>query len=58
MIRPNIAGLMGAFGAGIIALEEYDINGSESSLLSLEEMLALTSEKNFQHVVYVKIIVY
>ncbi|MGL5686184.1 MAG: acyl-CoA dehydratase activase, partial [Vagococcus fluvialis] len=47
VIRPNIAGLMGAFGAGIIALEEYDINGSESSLLSLEEMLALTSEKEF-----------
>ena len=37
---PDIAGIMGAFGAALIARERY--HGQESSMLSLDEMLALT----------------
>jgi predicted CoA-substrate-specific enzyme activase len=36
-VRPDIAGLMGAFGAALISLERYE-EGSESSLLSLSEI--------------------
>ncbi len=39
-VRPDIAGLMGAFGAAKIALDRYD--GSESTLLSKEGILSLT----------------
>lgn len=35
-VRPNIAGLMGAFGAAIIAKERY--NGKESTLLTKENL--------------------
>ena len=37
---PDISGIMGAFGAALIARERY--YGQESSMLSLDEMLALT----------------
>lgn len=35
-IRPDIAGIMGAFGAALIARERY--NGEESTMLSLEKL--------------------
>lgn len=39
VIRPDIAGIMGAFGAALIARERYD--GKESSMLSLEKIMNL-----------------
>lgn len=46
VVRPSIAGLMGAYGAALIALENYEL-GTESTLLSLEELNHFTSEKEF-----------
>ena len=37
---PDISGIMGAFGAALIARERY--HGQESTMLSLDEMLSLT----------------
>ncbi|MEA4815369.1 MAG: acyl-CoA dehydratase activase-related protein [Lachnospiraceae bacterium] len=45
-IRPDIAGIMGAFGAAIIAKEEYE-EGYESTLLSLYEMNSLKIDTSF-----------
>ena len=42
-IRPDIAGIMGAFGAALIARERYD-DKSETSMLSIDEILNLTFE--------------
>ncbi|MDR1000292.1 MAG: 2-hydroxyacyl-CoA dehydratase [Clostridiales bacterium] len=39
-VRPDIAGIMGAFGAALIAKERY-VRGQESSLLSAEELSKL-----------------
>lgn len=39
---------MGAYGAALIALDAYEI-GEETTLLSLEELAAFTSEKEFTH---------
>ena len=36
-IRPDIAGIMGAFGAGLIALEKYK-EGYQTTLVSREEI--------------------
>ncbi|MBP3737245.1 MAG: 2-hydroxyacyl-CoA dehydratase, partial [Lachnospiraceae bacterium] len=41
VIRPDIAGIMGAFGAALIARERYDAN-KLSQMLSFEEIEALT----------------
>ncbi len=41
-IRPDIAGIMGAFGAALIAKERYE--GQTTSMLSIEDILALTFE--------------
>ena len=38
-VRPDIAGIMGAFGAALIARERYD--GTESSMLSLDKIIGL-----------------
>lgn len=48
VIRPNIAGLMGAYGAAIIAEEAYE-TGDETTLLNTEEMAAFTTEKEYMH---------
>ncbi|KPG71165.1 2-hydroxyacyl-CoA dehydratase [Enterococcus sp. RIT-PI-f] len=48
VIRPSIAGLMGAYGAALISLENYEL-GTESTLLSLNEMEAFEAEKEFTH---------
>ena len=37
VIRPDIAGLMGAFGAALIAKERYE-EGTKSTLLSEEQL--------------------
>jgi predicted CoA-substrate-specific enzyme activase len=41
-VRPDIAGLMGAFGAALIAKERY-AEGDKSTLLSIEELEKLTT---------------
>lgn len=41
-VRPDIAGIMGAFGAALIAREKY--NGESTSMLSYEEICNLTFE--------------
>ena len=38
-VRPDIAGIMGAFGAALIARERYD--GQTTSMLSLEQIMSL-----------------
>jgi len=45
VIRPDIAGVMGAFGAAIIAQENY-VEDTESSLITLEEMDKFTVENS------------
>lgn len=40
-VRPDIAGIMGAFGAALIARERHE-DGQKSSMLSIEEINALT----------------
>ena len=39
-VRPDISGLMGAFGAALIARERYD--GTPSTILPLDEIISLT----------------
>ncbi len=46
VIRPDIAGIMGAFGCAIIAKERY-IEGRKSSILSKEEIKDFKIETNF-----------
>ena len=48
VVRPSIAGLMGAYGAAIIALENSEL-GEESTLLSLEDLAEFSTEKEFTH---------
>ena len=42
-IRPDIAGIMGAFGAALIAREHYE-EGTKSSMLSIEQITKLQFE--------------
>ncbi len=42
-VRPDIAGIMGAFGAALIALDRYE-EGYETSMLSYEKLCALKYE--------------
>ncbi|HZJ69013.1 MAG TPA: acyl-CoA dehydratase activase, partial [Candidatus Eisenbacteria bacterium] len=46
VVRPNIAGLMGAFGSALIAKEQWD-GHSESSLLKLAELEKFDMETSF-----------
>lgn len=48
VIRPNIAGLMGAYGCALIALDHYEM-GEESTLLKAPEIEAFTSRKEYTH---------
>ncbi|EOL42168.1 2-hydroxyglutaryl-CoA dehydratase activator [Enterococcus phoeniculicola] len=48
VVRPSIAGLMGAYGAALIALEDYQI-GEETTTLSSKELDEFTAEKEFTH---------
>jgi len=41
-VRPDIAGIMGAFGAALIAREHY--NGEETTMLPIEEIKSLSYE--------------
>lgn len=43
VVRPDIAGLMGAFGAALIAKERYK-EGAESSILSQDKLDSFTAE--------------
>ena len=44
-VRPDIAGIMGAFGCALIARERY-VSGEESSMLSIEKINSLQFETN------------
>ncbi|MCC5890525.1 MAG: 2-hydroxyacyl-CoA dehydratase [Alkalibacterium sp.] len=46
VVRPNLAGLMGAYGCALIALENYT-EAEHSTLLSLNELEEFTAEKKF-----------
>ncbi|MBO0453611.1 2-hydroxyacyl-CoA dehydratase [Candidatus Enterococcus murrayae] len=48
VVRPSIAGLMGAFGAALIAMEDYEL-GEKTETLSLAEIDSFTAEKEFTH---------
>ncbi|MHC5374962.1 acyl-CoA dehydratase activase-related protein [Enterococcus sp. LJL120] len=48
VVRPSIAGLMGAYGAALIALEDYEI-GEETTTLAADELDAFTADKEFTH---------
>ncbi|MBD7910155.1 2-hydroxyacyl-CoA dehydratase [Clostridium cibarium] len=47
VIRPDIAGIMGAFGAAIISKERY-VEGNKSSLLSREKIDSFTMKADFR----------
>lgn len=44
-VRPDIAGIMGAFGAALIARERYD-GSKTTTMLSIDKILGLTYETN------------
>ncbi len=46
-IRPDIAGIMGAFGAALIARERW--HGQKSTMLSLDEILSLRYDTRMTH---------
>ena len=48
-IRPDIAGIMGAFGAALIARERHE-EGYRTSMLSIDEINALTLTRSLQDV--------
>ncbi len=48
VVRPDIAGIMGAFGAALIARERYDEN-TPTQMLSFEEMENLTFETTLRN---------
>ncbi|MBV7389114.1 MULTISPECIES: 2-hydroxyacyl-CoA dehydratase [Enterococcus] len=48
VVRPSIAGLMGAFGAALIASENYQI-GELTETLSLDELNNFSADKEFTH---------
>lgn len=48
VIRPDIAGIMGAFGAALIAKERYR-KGDKTSLLPKEKLGVLRQDKTFRH---------
>lgn len=47
VVRPNIAGLMGAYGCALIAQEKYEDHAQPSKLMQLEELTAFKAEKEF-----------
>ena len=47
VIRPDIAGIMGAFGAALIARERYD-GETPSTMLSFDEIVNLTFETSIR----------
>ncbi|WP_179394538.1 2-hydroxyacyl-CoA dehydratase [Lacticaseibacillus absianus] len=48
VIRPNIAGLMGAYGAALIAQSHYQ-TGEQTGMLSLDQMASLSFAKEYMH---------
>ncbi|GAA3620838.1 2-hydroxyacyl-CoA dehydratase [Secundilactobacillus similis DSM 23365 = JCM 2765] len=48
VVRPNIAGLMGAYGAALIAEDNYQ-TGDETTLLNVNQMDNLSFKKEYMH---------
>lgn len=49
VIRPDISGIMGAFGAALVAKENYDYNKIETTMMKLEDAINLTYKTHFSH---------
>ena len=49
VIRPDISGIMGAFGAALVAKENYKYNKIETTMVSLDEAIKLTYKTHFSH---------
>ena len=49
VIRPDISGIMGAFGAALVAKENYEYNKIETTMVSLDEAIKLTYKTHFSH---------
>ena len=47
VVRPGIAGLMGAYGCALIAQEKYEDHGQDSNIMGLDELDDFKSEKEF-----------
>ncbi|MDD4371015.1 MAG: acyl-CoA dehydratase activase-related protein [Anaerostipes sp.] len=45
-IRPDIAGIMGAFGAALIARERYEMEPKVSTMIPMEEILSMTTDSS------------
>lgn len=56
MVRPSIAGLMGAYGCALISLDNQEAN-KESEILKLDELENSQLIKNLWSVVFAKITV-
>lgn len=48
VVRPTIAGLMGAFGCALIALEDYEV-GTATTMLDETELDHFSADKEFTH---------
>ncbi len=49
VIRPDIAGIMGAFGAALIARERYTLHPKQTTMLSLDEIINLKWTTSMEH---------
>ena len=49
VIRPDISGIMGAFGAALVAKENYQYNKIETTMMSLKDAISLTYKTHFSH---------
>ena len=47
-VRPDIAGIMGAFGAALIARERY-VEGTQTTMLSIDKILSLKYDTSMSH---------
>lgn len=56
VVRPSIAGLMGAYGAALIAMENYAL-GEESTICQKKSLITLLQKRNLRIAVCVKITV-
>ena len=49
VIRPDISGIMGAFGAALVAKENYEYYKLQTTMVSLEDAINLTYKTHFSH---------
>ena len=49
VVRPDISGIMGAFGAALVAKENYEYNKLPTTMISLNDAIKLTYKTHFSH---------